>query len=191
MAKEAISMKYNIALLAKVFDFLNQLNEDQISDLLEDKASLSLDTLIDGRVDAMISEKLNSRLEEMLGALIDLALGSESSIESIAVPLAVSTKSAGSIGKGRKKGKTDVVKPRTKKSNAGASNADTLESVASAVRSLSSKESIVDYFEKNPLKVSAMKSLANRHFGISDTRKMNVEGLVSEIARVVIEPEVF
>jgi len=52
MTKDSASMTGNIALLSKVFDFLNQLDEKQIADFLEGKVELHLGSQADSNIEA-------------------------------------------------------------------------------------------------------------------------------------------
>ena len=201
---DAANIKGNAALLAKVYDFIAQLGADQLNDLIDGRASLRLDIQVDKQLDALISEKLDAKLEEKLGTLFDQKL--RSTVSKDTTDPVVDDVSAKDAGKGAKKAKdtahADKDKGKNKKEKADSSrmktNAesstepstpDTLELIASEVRSLSSKEGIREYFDKNPLKISAIKSLANKHFNITDTRKKSADSLLNEIIAVVVGDE--
>ena len=197
MARDTVNVKNSIALLARIFDFLNQLDEEQVNDLIDGKVELKLDVQMDQQLDALIDKKLNSKLN----SLIDGKLSGRSAA---ALPADDNANYSDAKKRGRPKKGSDANQdklPRKVKSKevkaGGAStrnpavsnNSDVLEAVAAEVRSLSSRELIAEYFEKNPLKISIMKGLANKHFGISDTRKMNTESLINGIIESIMEPE--
>ena len=202
MIKDVVNVKSNIALLSKIFELLNQLNEEQIKDLLDDRVKLRLDAQINGQLEALIDEKLGVKLHEKLSALIDEKLSngsSDNTADSLADNNAhqgdakksnLSKKVKTNQDKGPRMGKNKKDKDVPENSKSASNSSDVLETVASEVKKLVTKDGITDYFEKNPLKISAMKSLANKHFGVTDTRKMNVESLISGIADVVMKPTV-
>ena len=180
MGKDTTNMKDNIALLAKVFDFLSRLDEEQISGLRENKVKLTLDVQVNGQLDALITEKLN----EKLSTLIDEKLG------------VINTENAAVSAKGPRKGKnkkevsTGGAKPKGKQAkDKSGGKADRLAVIASELRALSSVDSITDYFEKNPLKIGSMKSLANKHFGVAGTVRMNTNDLIKAIIEVIMKPQ--
>ena len=201
---DVANVKGSAALLAKVYDFIAQLDADQLNDLIDGRASLRLDVQVDKQLDALISEKLDAKLEEKLGVLFDEKLRSTDSkdttdpiVEDVSAEDAdkgvKKEKSTANADEGKGKNKKEKADGSRKNANAESStesNApDSLEPIASEVRSLTSKEGILEYFEKNPLNISAIKSLANKHFNIADTRKKSADSLLNEIIAVVVGDE--
>ena len=197
MVNDVVNAKGNIALLSKVFDFLNQLEEEQIYALLENKAKLCIEVQVDKHLDALIEEKVNAVVDEKLSSFMNEKLSS-SNVKK-ADGLAEDVKDSINAKRGRPKKDAKVVKgkvaqtSKNKDAKTGGTsvgiNSEFIETAASEIKTLSSMEQITEYFENNPLNISVMKSLANKHFGISDTRKMNVKSLINGIAEAVVNQE--
>ncbi|MCL2416274.1 MAG: hypothetical protein FWD01_05610 [Defluviitaleaceae bacterium] len=183
-------MKDNVALMAKVFDFLNQLDEDQIDDLLDDKVQLRLDMEIDKQIDALIDEKLSVRVFEEFIALIEgrvaaRILGNtddEDFEEDMPRRNSRRNQKKNNI---QRNGRRDVA-PRRPNGKSINTRANDIKAIANEIKAIDTREDILDYFDNNPLKISTVKSLANKHFDIPGTNVMNKEDLINKIIEAAL-----
>ena len=149
-------LKDSVALLSLVFDFLSKLDEKQLCDLLDNKTRLGID------VGIQIDDRIDALINEKLRAAINDKLTQKSDNSS----------------------KTSIKKTTNEKKEQSYDN--DLDSVASKISRLSTVESITDYFAQNPLRIGAMKSLANKYFDVSGTKKMNNEELIKAVADIAV-----
>ena len=163
--------KSNVALMALVFDFLNQLDQEQLNDLLEGRVKLKLHTSEDDKLEAIVSELVNKKFE---------ALKNEMSLPaSVSLPREVKAREKKPInrrtkGRGKAiKAKMVVISPET-------------EAKINTLKTFKSRDEIVEFLSGANLKRGGVQVIATS-LGVTDTRKMTREELQDSIARILIK----
>lgn len=178
MTNDAVNTKNNLALFAKVFDFLSQLDAEQINDLLSGKADLCLNTQIDKQIGDLISKKLET-LDKKFETMLDERFG----LKNINGTSKVENK-AEAPRRGRPLGSNAKAK---KSAEANKIPSLDFEAVASEIRSIDSKEGLEKYFADKSLKIGPLKSLASKHFGVPGANRMSTVALMEAIIESVLK----
>ena len=193
MAKIGTRTRNDIALMAKVFDFLNQLDDWQVADLLEGKVALSLETALDERLDSLIDKKV----AEKIAALAERPAPRAARVKPTEEPAKKPAKKAAEKVVVEKPAKAPKApKDKAPKDKAPAQKAPTqkasnqkadYEAIAADIRKLTTADDITNYFNSSNLRVSMIKMLGRTQFGIENTRPMDGNSIKQAIIGAVVK----
>jgi hypothetical protein len=184
--------KSNLAIMAIIYDFLSQLSEEQLNDLLEKRAFLKLGTAEDIELEALIEKKVEARIGDSLRPLV------KQELESLMIWGGKSAAVFGNDSDYEPKAPESTTKMRntTRKKAAVAVKSDTnksdskkpvdIEAEVLLLKTITTKKGLEEHFEAMDFSRGILQRIATGLGGIKDTNKASREELKAKISEVLL-----